>query len=184
MFRPVVPARDDLIIFDLLRTVRGVREPEKVGTATFIAGRVTVEAPENIKVAIEEELERPFVDRVQADERPAGYRRSGKAAVDFLVPGMPEHFRARMRGLWLSYPDGSVVTARTSEYQPPIPRMAVRRASPEPVVSDPVLRAQTLDTTERALVRPLVRGHPPAPGVRPEDELPPPVGRTDCGWLC
>ncbi|MDQ3880505.1 MAG: hypothetical protein M3295_05490, partial [Chloroflexota bacterium] len=133
MLRPPVPARDDVIAFELLRTARGSRDALPVGTVTFTAGATRVDAPDNIAVAVEEELARPFVDRVQADERPPGYRRSGRGAVDFLVPGMPEHFRARMRGLWLSYPDGSVVTARAIEYQPPPRRVAVRSA-PEPVV--------------------------------------------------
>ena len=83
-----------------------------MGTATFSAGTVRIDADEEFQVAVRELLARPFVDRVQADERPRGYRRSRQGGVDLLVPGMPEHFIARMRGLWLSYPDGAVVTAR------------------------------------------------------------------------
>jgi len=38
-----------------------------------------------VRVAVEELLGRAFVDRVQADERPRGYRRSGQGIVDMLV---------------------------------------------------------------------------------------------------
>ena len=182
MFRPPVPARDDVILYELLVTPRGAREPMPVGTARFTAGRVDIEAPENIKASLEDELARPFVDRVQPDERPAGYRRSNRAAVDFLVPGMPEHFRARMRGLWLSYPDGSVVTARAAEYQPPAQQLPSRRELAEPVATDAAVRAETLERNAATLGSALVQAHPPAPGVRPADEVVP-VGRTDCGWI-
>lgn len=181
MIQPPVPARDDVIVFELLRTARGARDPETIGSARFTAGRIEIEAPENVKASLEDELERPFVDRIQADERPAGYRRSNRAGVDFLVPGMPEHFRARLRGLWLSYPDGSVVTARAAEYQPPARRVAARRAAPEQPVTETALRSETLVENTRALGRPLVRAHPPAAGVRPEEVVP--VGRSDCGWI-
>ena len=181
MLRPPVPSRDEVIVFELLQTPRGARDPLPVGTAIYTAGSVDVTAPENVAVAVEEELQRPFVDRVQADERPPGYRRSGRGAVDFLVPGMPEHFRARMRGLWLSYPDGSVVTARAVEYRPP-PRRVAGRTAPEPVVTDPAVRVEALARNEQALGGPVVKPHPPAPGLRP-DELVAPVGRTDCGWI-
>ena len=77
-----------------------------------------MDAPEAVSVAVLELLQRPFVDRVQADERPRGYRRSGRGIVDMLVPGMAEHFIARMRGLWLPYPDGTVVTAREATGPP------------------------------------------------------------------
>src|SRR5918996_1324058 len=87
---------------------------------------------------------RAFVDRVRPDERPRGYRRTGRGIVDLLVPGMPEHFIARMRGLWLSYPDGSVITARAAaagsstavappeapHVRPPGARAPARRAPP------------------------------------------------------
>ena len=65
-------------------------------------------------------------DRVQADERPRGYRRSGRGIVEMLVPGMAEHFIARLRGLWLSYPDGSVVTARPGAAMSSVPTIAER----------------------------------------------------------
>ena len=182
VFSPPVPSRDDVIVFQLLRTPRGALEPQAIGTATFIGGRATVEAPENVAVPVEDLLARPFVDRVQADERPPGYRRSGTAAVDFLVPGMPEHFLARMRGLWLSYPDGSIVTARASDTAPSVAQRPRGRPT-EPVVADPSLRLATLTASEQALGDPLVKPNAPEPGLRPA-EGPPPIGRTDCGWLC
>src|SRR5687767_13272994 len=115
------PRTEDVIVFELLRTARGEPEPTSAGRATFSNGRTSVDAPEAIKVAVEELLERAFVDRVQADERPRGYRRSGSGIVDMLVPGMAEHFIARLRGLWLSYPDGSVVTARPGSVMSSLP---------------------------------------------------------------
>jgi hypothetical protein len=95
---------------------------------------------------------------------------------------MAEHFVARMRGLWLSYPDGSVVTAaavsgaslpaviepETTDVGPPVTDSAVRRASL--TVSD--------DTLNK---RPLVLAHAPESGIRPQG--PTTAGRTDCGWL-
>ena len=182
VFSAPVPSRDDVVVFELLRTPRGALEPHAIGTATFIGGRATVEAPENVAVAVEDLLARPFVDRVQADERPPGYRRSGTAAVDFLVPGMPEHFLARMRGLWLSYPDGSIVTARASDAAPVAPERRGGRST-DPVVTDPTLRLATLSASEQAIGHPLVKPNAPEPGLRPA-EGPPPIGRTDCGWLC
>ena len=128
-------------------------------------------------------LERPFVDRVQSDERPRGYRRSGSAQVDLLVPGMPEHFIARMRGLWLPYPDGSVVTAREagSAPQPPQAVFVPEAAESLPSVLDPAIRRATLAISdETAGGRPLVRSHPPIAGDRADDV---PAHRTDCGWL-
>jgi len=109
--RSADPRTQDTIVYELLRTPSGGRAAEIVGTATFSGGRCAVQAPEAIAVAVNEQLERAFVDRVQSDERPRGYRRTGRGGVEMLVPGMAEHFLARMRGLWLSYPDGSVVTA-------------------------------------------------------------------------
>ena len=184
MFSAPVPSRHDIIVYELLRTPAGATQPEVIGRATFIGGSASIEAPENVAVAIEEELERPFVDRVQPDERPAGYRRSGSGAVDFLVPGMPEHFRARMRGLWLSYPDGSVVTARPTAAPPPRRRSHVPTAA-ESVVTDPAIRRSTLEVNEQALGR-LVRANPPDAGIRPAETsegAETPVRRSDCGWL-
>jgi hypothetical protein len=176
------PRTEDTLGYDLVRsTAQG--NPEVVGRATFRAGRTIVEAPDNIRVAVEELLARAFVDRVESDERPRGYRRSGRAMVDMLVPGMPEHFIARMRGLWLSYPDGSVVTARAAAGASLPAITAPDSTDVGPPVTDAVVRRATLavvdDTTGR---RPLVLAHPPDTGVR----LVPagaPVGRTDCGWL-
>jgi hypothetical protein len=183
--RQADPRTEDTIVFELLETPRGGTEPRVVGTATFRGGRSTVDAPDAIRIAVEELLARAFVDRVQADERPRGYRRSGRGIVDMLVPGMAEHFVARLRGLWLSYPDGSVVTARQAvEAQPALPQVV---ESAPPPVTDPTTRRATLSTADRVLnARPLVRGHPPEIGIRPDADLAPgtgPIGRTDCGWL-
>ena len=118
--RVVDPRTEDRIVYELLRTSTPGEAATVIGEAVFSHGHSTVEAEEKVAVAVQELLERPFVDRVQADERPRGYRRSGSGQVDLLVPGMPEHFIARMRGLWLPYPDGAVVTAREagSQVQP------------------------------------------------------------------
>jgi hypothetical protein len=176
------PRTEDTLGYDLLRsTTRG--EPEIIGRATFRAGRTTVEAPENVRVSVEELLARPFVDRVQADERPRGYRRSGHGMVDMLVPGMPEHFIARMRGLWLSYPDGGVITARPASGASLPAVTSPDSTDVGPPVTDAVVRRATLavvdDTINR---RPLVLAHPPEVGIRPATAEPT-VGRTDCGWL-
>lgn len=185
--RQADPRTEDVIVFELLRTSRGASTPEVVGTATFQGGATRVEAAEAIKIAVEELLARAFVDRVQADERPRGYRRSGRGMVDLLVPGMAEHFIARLRGLWLSYPDGSVVTARESNVE------ATALGLPDPTeagppITDPSIRRETLRGSERTVNSgPLVRAHAPETGLRPERALahPPvgPVNRTDCGWL-
>ncbi len=191
MFRSPVPSRHDIVAYEILRTPAGAAHPDVIGRATYVGGSTSVEAPENVAVAIEELLERPFVDRVQPDERPPGYRRSGSGAVDFLVPGMPEHFRARMRGLWLSYPDGSVVTARPMSVAPP----RVRPPAPafaDPIVTDPAVRQTTLSLSQQAIGR-LVDDNPPEAGLRPAELAPsadaagPPevtITRSDCGWLC
>ena len=102
--RTADPRTDDTLTYELLVTMSGAAEPEVIGHATFRGGRARVEAPEAIRVAVEELLERAFVDRVQADERPRGYRRSGSGMVDMLVPGMAEHFIARLRGLLAELP--------------------------------------------------------------------------------
>jgi len=188
--RATDPRTEDTIVFELLRTPRGAASPEVVGRATFRGGKSTVEGPEAITVAVREQLERAFVDRIQSDERPRGYRRSGHGIVDMLVPGMPEHFVARMRGLWLSYPDGSVVTARgaaatastSAGAYPPLPDLG----EAGPPVTDPSLRRATLAAADQVIgSRPLVRAHAPDTGLRPgpAGEAAGPVGRTDCGWL-
>lgn len=184
--RSADPRTEDLIVFELLRTERGAAEPAVVGRATFRNGRSSVDAPEAVRVAVEELLGRAFVDRVQADERPRGYRRSGQGIVDMLVPGMPEHFIARLRGLWLAYPDGSVVTARQAAAT-----TALAVAEPPdvaPSVTDAATRRSTLAGADRAVNKsPLVRAHAPETGIRPATALTHqrgtgPVGRSDCGW--
>ncbi|MGH2428731.1 MAG: hypothetical protein ACRDGV_07595 [Candidatus Limnocylindria bacterium] len=185
------PRTEDTITYELLSTPRGASAPEVVGRATFRGGRSSIEAPDGIAIAIEELLSRAFVDRVRADERPRGYRRSGRGIVDMLVPGMAEHFIARMRGLWLSYPDGSVVTAREALNRPSAARSRDSMAGPDlgeagSPVTDPAVRRATLAGADDKLgSRPLVRAHAPDTGIRPEDEAPSdrPVSRTDCGWL-
>jgi hypothetical protein len=188
--RTADPRTEDTIVFELLRTPRGASTPEVVGRATFRGGRSRVDAPEAVAVAVEELLSRAFVDRVQADERPRGYRRSGSGIVDLLVPGMAEHFIARMRGLWLSYPDGSVVTARESvpeagtHAEPPRASLLPDLAESNPQVTDAAVRRSTLAAADRSLqARPLVRAHAPLDGIRPEEIATGPVGRSDCGWL-
>ena len=175
------PRTEDTIVYELLRTPRGSTAGDVAGRAIFRGGRVTVEAPESIRLAVEEQLNRAFVDRLQADERPRGYRRTGRGIVEMLVPGMAEHFIARMRGLWLSYPDGSVVTARAGIGAGAPTQPAVRSEQAEaPPVTDPAVRRATLATRDMAS-RPLTRSNPPQTGVRTDE--PPSVNRTDCGWL-
>jgi hypothetical protein len=182
--RTADPRTDDTLVYELVQAKAGAMEPEVVGRATFQGGRVVVEAPENVKVAVEELLSRAFVDRIQADERPRGYRRSGRGIVEMLVPGMAEHFIARLRGLWLSYPDGSVVTARPGDAMSSLPTITDPSDTGTPV-SDPRVRRRTLVRADRLLgTRPLVRAHAPEDGRRPESELAfGPVSRTDCGWI-
>ena len=185
MFSSPIPSRHDVVAYEILRTPAGAKQPDVIGRATYVGGSTSVEAPENVSVAVEELLERAFVDRVKPDERPPGYRRSGSAAVDFLVPGMPEHFRARMRGLWLSYPDGSVVTARPMSVAPPR-RRAAAPSFTEPVVADPALRQSTLSLSQQAIGRSLVQENAPEAGIRPAEATEPmeiSIGRSDCGWL-
>lgn len=186
MIDPIARLRtEDTIVYELLRGRQGGDGGEVVGVATFRDGGTRVDAPEAIAVAVEELLSRPFVDRVQADERPRGYRRSGSGQVDLLVPGMPEHFLARMRGLWLAYPDGTLITARPSSGQPPVsgPRPAAPDLTEaEPPVTDPSVRRATLADSQEILgAGPLVRANEPITGLRPTDHRP--VARTDCGWL-
>jgi hypothetical protein len=181
------PRTDDTLVFELLRTERGGTRPEVVGRAVFRGGQSTVEAPEAVKVAVEELLLRAFVDRVRSDERPRGYRRSGAGIVDLLVPGMPEHFIARMRGLWLSYPDGTVITARSATAGASTAVALPEATDVGPPVTDARTRRATLGAADRTLgTRPLVLSHPPDTGVRPIGEATvglSPVSRTDCGWL-
>jgi hypothetical protein len=182
--RTADPRTDDTLTYELLVTRASAPEPEIVGHATFRGGRTRVEAPEGIRVAVEELLARAFVDRVQADERPRGYRRSGRGIVDMLVPGMAEHFIARLRGLWLSYPDGTVVTARSAGSVSSLPTTGDSADAGSPV-TDPRVRRSTLVRADRLLgTRPLVRPHAPDDGTRPTHPAAAgPVGRTDCGWL-
>ncbi len=148
-----------------------------------------MEAPEGVKVAVEELLAHAFVDRVQADERPRGYRRSGRGIVDMLVPGMAEHFIARLRGLWLSYPDGRVITAREAGASHGSTAVELPDViDPGSSVTDPTTRRTTLTGADQTLgTRPLALAHPPESGIRPVGETMPSgsdvVGRTDCGWL-
>jgi hypothetical protein len=182
--RPTDPRTEDRISFELLRTDRASGGSEVVGAATFHEGRSTVEAPEAVAVAVRELLGRAFVDRVQADERPRGYRRSGRGQVDMLVPGMAEHFIARMRGLWLPYPDGTVVTARGAVAAPP-PRAHPTEAAELPgvAVTDPSVRRVTQAESDQVLsARPLVQANPPVIGLRPPSKRRD-VKRTDCGWI-
>jgi hypothetical protein len=175
---------EDTIVYELLQGSQAGDERTVVGTATFRDGTSRVEAPEAVAVAIDELLASPFVDRVQADERPRGYRRSRRGQVDLLVPGMPEHFIARMRGLWLAYPDGSLITARPAVGRPPVP--GPRPALPEVTegeapVTDPAVRRAVLAEAELLGAGPLVKASEPATGIRPGDHRA--VARTDCGWL-
>jgi hypothetical protein len=182
--RTADPRTDDTLVYELLRTARRGGEPDVVGHATFRGGRVSVDAPDAVRIAVEELLARAFVDRVRADERPRGYRRSGSGIVDLLVPGMPEHFIARLRGLWLSYPDGSVVTARPAGGTSSMPTVVDQADAGSPVI-DPRVRRATLVSADRRLgTRPLVRAHAPEDGRRPASELAiGQISRTDCGWL-
>ena len=182
--QPIDPRTEDTIAYELVRTDRGGGESRAVGIATFANGRSTVDAPESVAVAVEELLGRAFVDRVRADERPRGYRRSDQGMVDMLVPGMAEHFIARMRGLWLSYPDGTVVTARPLRAEPAEPRGAAQSlVEAGPPVTDPALRRATLAESDEILnARPLVVANDPLTGLRTAEERAG-VARTDCGWI-
>ena len=180
--QPTDPRTEDTIVFELVRANRRTGKTEVVGRATFSGGQTRVDAADAVSIAVLELLQRPFVDRVQADERPRGYRRSGRGIVDMLVPGMAEHFIARMRGLWLPYPDGTVVTARMAIGPPPI--AVVERVEMAPSVTDPAVRRGTLaESTEILNARPLVKANEPLSGIRPTGERPD-ISRTDCGWIC
>ena len=179
------PRTEDTIVFELVRADRSGGPGEVIGTATFSNGLTDVDAAEAVAVAVRELLQRPFVDRVQADERPRGYRRSGRGIVDMLVPGMPEHFIARLRGLWLAYPDGTVVTAREPQASAGPGRPAIlERVETGPAVSDPAVRRATLaESTAILNARPLVTANEPLTGLRPASERVD-LARTDCGWIC
>ena len=178
------PRTEDTLAYELLSARRDEPTPEVVGRATFRNGKALVEAPDSIRIAVEELLSRTFVDRVQADERPRGYRRSGRGLVDMLVPGMPEHFIARMRGLWLSYPDGSVVTARAASSGSSTAVTVTESTDLGTPVTDSRVRRATLVVADDTLgTRPLVRTHAPDTGLRPVRAGAETVSRTDCGWL-
>ena len=180
--QPTDPRTEDTIVFELVRANRRTGESERGGAGHLRGREATVDAPEAVSVAVLELLQRPFVDRVQADERPRGYRRSGRGIVDMLVPGMAEHFIARMRGLWLPYPDGTVVTAR--EATGPSAVSVVERVEMAPSVTDPAVRRGTFaESAEILNARPLVKANEPLSGIRPSDERPD-IARTDCGWIC
>ena len=143
-----------------------------------------LDAPENVTAALDELLAQPFVDRVRADERPRGYRRSGQGQVDMLVPGMAEHFVARMRGLWLAFPDQTVVTAREGRVRPAGSPPPTTPEGPEggPPVVDPAVRRSTLERADNAVsARALVRAADPDAGTRPAGSVA--LRRTDCGWI-
>jgi hypothetical protein len=176
---------EDTIVYELLQGRQESDQPTVVGTVTFRDGESTVDAPEAIDVAVRELLTRPFVDRVRADERPRGYRRSRRGEVDLLVPGMAEHFVARMRGLWLAYPDGTLITARPATGRPPA--RGPRPAPPDltegeaPVTDPAVRRASLAESGELLGAGPLVRANEPETGLRPAEQRA--VARTDCGWI-
>ncbi len=171
---------EQTISYELLRTKAS--EADVIGSATFRDGRFAIDAPEAVSVAVSELLARAFVDRVRADERARGYRRSGRGEVGMLVPGMPEHFIARLRGLWLPYPDGSVITARSSiaptSRARPTPADLAESGAP---VTDPgVRRASLAESGATVNAGPLVRSNEPVTGIRPAGQS---VARTDCGWI-
>jgi hypothetical protein len=180
------PRTDDRIAYELLRIRPESEEPEVIGTAVFRRGTRIVEADEEVATAVRELLDQGFVDRVQADERPRGYRRTGTAGVELLVPGMAEHFIARLRGLWLPYPDGSVVTAREAgpiTLAPPPSYDIGESVEALPGVTDPSVRRATLASSDATTGGgPLVRAHDPLPGTRPTVQGGP-VRRSDCGWI-
>jgi len=183
--RPTDLRTGDTITYELLRSTGPSGSPEVIGRATFRDGRSQVEAADAVAVAVQELLARGFVDRVHASERPRGYRRTAGGRVEMLVPGMAEHFVARLRGLWLPYPDGTVVTARPATHAP---ERAAAAQTPDlaeassPVV-DPTTRRVTLTESDEVLsTRPLVRGNEPETGLRPPGERT--LARTDCGWIC
>lgn len=178
--RSADPRTTDAIVYELLRTAPGAA-PAVAGRAVFANGRATVEAPDEVAVAVRELLDRGFVDRIRADERPRGYRRSGGETVGMLVPGMPEHFIARLRGLWLPYPDGTVVSARPALGAPQAPSVAEVAEAGAPVTDASVRRGTLLRSARRLAAGPLVAANDPQSGLRPEAGRR--TSRSDCGWL-
>jgi len=91
-----------------------------------------------------------------------------------------------MRGLWLSYPDGSGITARETVPAASIPGPLLpmpETSETTPAVVDPAIRRGTLEASaETAGGPPLVRGHAPLSGVRPSGQTLR-AHRTDCGWI-
>lgn len=177
------PRTEDTLAYDVLRGPVGA-PGEVIGRAIFQGGRSTVEAPADVRVAIEELLSRSFVDRVEPDEQPRGYRRSDRRSVEMLHTGMAEHFVARMRGLWLPYPDGTVVTAQVAP-EATLPAATTPESTDVgPPVTDAALRRLTLETANTMINRgPLAITHPPDTGMRPRTARTGSESRTDCGWL-
>lgn len=176
------PRTEDVITYDLVQS--GPQGDAVVGSATFQGGRWQVSAPDRVRAALEELLASPFMDRVRADERPRGYRRSGQGQVDMLVPGMAEHFVARMRGLWLAFPDQTTVTAREGRFRASAPSATGPPDAAEtgPPVVDPAVRRSTLERADDAVsARALVRAADPDAGTRPAGSVA--LRRTDCGWI-
>ena len=176
------PRTEDVITYDLVQS--GAQGEAVVGSATFQGGRWQVSAPDRVSAALEELLASPFMDRVRADERPRGYRRSRQAQVDMLVPGMAEHFVARMRGLWLAFPDQTVITAREGRVRASAPSASALPEAAEtgPPVVDPAVRRSTLERADDAVsARALVRAADPDAGTRPPGSVA--LRRTDCGWI-
>lgn len=176
------PRTEDVITYDLVQS--GPEGEAVVGSATFQGGRWQVSAPDRVRAALEELLASPFMDRVRADERPRGYRRSRQGQVDMLVPGMAEHFVARMRGLWLAFPDQTVVTAREGRVRASAPSATglPEAAETGPPVVDPAVRRSTLERADDAVsARALVRAADPDAGTRPRGSVA--LRRTDCGWI-
>lgn len=180
------PRTEDTLVYDVLRGPQGA-PGEVIGRATFRDGVSTVAVEGDAKIAIEEVLGRSFVDRAEADERPRGYRRTRRGRVEMLVAGTAEHFVARMRGLWLSYPDGTVVTARVAADATVPAILTPESTDVGPPITDSSLRIATLANANTVLdVRPLAIWHPPETGMRPAEataDRDRASNRTDCGWL-
>ena len=175
------PRTEDVITYDLVQS--GAQGEAVVGSATFQGGRWQISAPDRVSAALEELLASPFMDRVRADERPRGYRRSGQGQVDMLLPGMAEHFVARMRGLWLAFPDQTVITAREGRVRTSASSVSAPDAAETgPPVVDPAVRRSTLERADDAVsARALVRAADPDAGTRPSGSVA--LRRTDCGWI-
>ena len=93
-----------------------------------------------------------------------------------------------MRGLWLSYPDGSVITARAATAGSSTAVALPEATDVGPPVTDARTRRSTLGAADRTLgTRPLVLSHPPDTGIRPAARRPPSRWRrsaapTAAGW--